>query len=65
MSARGRVYIFHTQRTKAYRQLIKPIGYHHARDTRHASMAIGVIMNDELADLHADIRARKSKMGAK
>lgn len=47
-------------RKKAYRRLVAPLGYHMARDTRHASLAIGPILNAELKDMQ---HARKQKKG--
>jgi hypothetical protein len=49
------------RRTKSYRRLITPLGYHLARDTRHSSLAIPVVMNDELHEMQS---ARKEKKGS-
>lgn len=46
------------RRTKAYRRLVTPLGYHLARDTRHSSLAIPVCLNGELREMQI---ARKQR----
>jgi hypothetical protein len=52
--------IVNTRRTKLYRRLITPLGYHLARDTKHSSLAIPVCLNGELREMQI---VRKQKRG--